>query len=200
MLISLQAPRTFLMSKSFLDAHDATLARRVGRLQYLRRLLLHAPAALVVALQAEQATVGSWRPQIPLDLLWVWQVMPGLAHLPCALLQLSDWSDYILLHDEWPGIVRRAADLHRGLVRNQVETRAWLRRFHCKLECIGIRSLKRCCRRPFAALGVWTSYQQMPHIGQLGVASVTWHHYMPAELVVWLVLESSITARPCLII
>ena len=63
-LIVLQASRTFLMSKSFVDALDATLARRVYRLQYLRRLLLHAPEALIVALQAEQATVGSWRSQI----------------------------------------------------------------------------------------------------------------------------------------
>ena len=67
----------------------------------------------------------------------------------------------------------------------------------------GIRSLKRCCRRPFAALGVWRllrGISKWPHIGQVGVASVTWHHFMVAELAVWLVLESFITARPCLII
>ena len=70
----------FLMSKSFVDALDATLARRVDRLQYLRRLLLHAPEALIVALQAEQGTVGSRHSQIPFALLWVRQVIPGLAH------------------------------------------------------------------------------------------------------------------------
>ena len=121
-----------------MDAPDATLARRVDPLQYLRRLLLHALEALLAALQGEQGPVGSWHSELLFDLLWVRQVFPGLAHLPCPLLQISDWSDYILLHDEWPGIARRAADLHRGLVRNQVETRAWLRRFHRKLECIGL--------------------------------------------------------------
>ena len=121
-----------------MDAPDATLARRVDPLQYLRRLLLHALEALLAALQAEPGTVGSWHSQIPLDLLLVRQVIPGLAHLPCPLLQVSDWSDYSLLHDEWLGIFRGAADLHWGHVRNQVETRAWLRRFHCKLECIGL--------------------------------------------------------------
>ena len=82
------------------DALDATLARRVDWLQYLRRLLVHAFEALFVALQAVQGTVGSWHSQNTLDLLWVRQVIPGLAHLPCPLLQRSDWSDYILLHDE----------------------------------------------------------------------------------------------------
>ena len=82
------------------DAPDATLARRVDWLQYLRRLLVHAFEALFVALQAVQGTVGSWHSQNTLDLLWVRQVIPGLAHLPCPLLQRSDWSDYILLHDE----------------------------------------------------------------------------------------------------
>ena len=105
--------------------------------------------------------------QIPLDLLWVRQVIPGLAHLPCPRVQLSDWSDYILLHDEWLGIVRRAADLHRGLVCNQVETRAWLRRFHCKLERVGLwRHLipqavlqeTFCCPQ---CVEVFSSYQQM---------------------------------------
>ena len=48
------------------DALDATLARRVDWLQYLRRLLVRAPEALLVALQAEQGTVGSWHSQIPL--------------------------------------------------------------------------------------------------------------------------------------
>ena len=38
------------------DALGATLARRVDRLQYFRLLLLHAPEALLVALQAEQGT------------------------------------------------------------------------------------------------------------------------------------------------
>ena len=126
MLLFVLAPRSFLAR---VDALDATLARRVDWLQYLRRLLLRAPEALLVALQVEQGTVGSWHSQIPLDLLWVRHVSPGLAHLPCPLLQVSDWSDYILVHDKWLGIVRRAADLHRGLARNQVETRAWRRRF-----------------------------------------------------------------------
>ena len=149
------------------DALDATLARRVDWLQYLRRLLLHAPEALLAALQAEQGAVGSRHSQIPLDLLWVRQVIPGLAHLPCPRVQVSDWSDYILLHDEWLGIVRRAADLHRGLVRNQVEARAWLRRFHCKVECIGLwrHSIPQavlqetfCCPQ---CVEVFSSYQQM---------------------------------------
>ena len=46
------------------DALDATLARRVDWLQYLRRLLVRAPEALLAALQAEQGTVGSWHSQI----------------------------------------------------------------------------------------------------------------------------------------
>ena len=55
------------------DALDATLARRVDRLQYLRRLLLHAPEALLAALQAEQGSVGSWHSEISLNLPWVRQ-------------------------------------------------------------------------------------------------------------------------------
>ena len=80
MLICLLAPRTFLIAR--VGAFDATLARRVDRLQYLRRLLLRAPESLLAALQAEQGTVCSRRSQISLNLLLVRQFMPGLAHLP----------------------------------------------------------------------------------------------------------------------
>ena len=65
-LILLQAPRTFLLSKSFVDALDATLARRVDWLQYLRRLLFHALETLFAALQAEQGTVGLGTHKFPL--------------------------------------------------------------------------------------------------------------------------------------
>ena len=120
------------------DALDATLARRVDRLQYLRRLLLHAFEALLAALQAEQDTVGSWQSQILLicfrfgRLFLAWPIYLALfCNSPTGPIIFFCMTNGLGLLGGLPTCI---GDLLATKLRRVLGFAGFI----CKLECIGL--------------------------------------------------------------